>query len=75
MPASKKGEFGFSSVWTWTAIDADTKLVPCWMIGPRDAATATEFMQDGRSPGVNEAGNARGPRFAGATAFDQSVSR
>ena len=46
VPTSKKGEFGFGSVWTWTAIDADTKLVPCWMIGPRDAATATEFMQD-----------------------------
>src|ERR1700733_1720301 len=26
--------------WTWTAIDVDTKLIPCWMIGPRppDAA-------------------------------------
>lgn len=27
-------------VWTWTAIDADTKLVPCWMVGGRDAAAA-----------------------------------
>lgn len=34
------------SVWTWTAIDADTKLVPCWFIGKRDAGSATEFMQD-----------------------------
>ena len=33
-------------MWTWTAIDAETKLVPCWMVGPRDAAVATEFMQD-----------------------------
>lgn len=24
-------------VWTWTAIDADTKLIPCWMVGQRDA--------------------------------------
>lgn len=46
VPADKKGEFGYGSVWTWTAIDAETKLVPCWMVGPRDAATATEFMQD-----------------------------
>jgi IS1 family transposase len=34
------------SVWTWTAIDADTKLVPCWLIGQRDAGSATEFIQD-----------------------------
>jgi IS1 family transposase len=33
------------SVWTWTAIDADTKLIPCWLIGKRDAGSATEFMQ------------------------------
>jgi IS1 family transposase len=34
------------SVWTWTAIDADTKLIPCWLVGRRDVACATEFMQD-----------------------------
>ena len=33
-------------MWTWTAIDTDTKLVPCWMVGPRDAVAATEFMRD-----------------------------
>jgi IS1 family transposase len=32
--------------WTWTAIDADTELIPCWMIGPRDVGTATEFIRD-----------------------------
>ena len=25
-------------IWTWTAIDADTKLVPSWRIGPRGPA-------------------------------------
>jgi IS1 family transposase len=34
------------SVWTWTAIDADSKLVPCWFIGQRDTGSATEFIQD-----------------------------
>ena len=34
------------SVWTWTAIDADTKLIPCWLIGRRDGGCATEFLQD-----------------------------
>ncbi|HWE49215.1 MAG TPA: DDE-type integrase/transposase/recombinase [Bryobacteraceae bacterium] len=33
-------------VWTWTAIDADTKLVPCWMLGQRDLAAARDFMED-----------------------------
>ena len=33
-------------VWTWTAIDADTKLVPSWLIGTRDLATAYDFMHD-----------------------------
>jgi IS1 family transposase len=33
-------------VWTWTAIDADTKLAVSWYIGGRDAGAAYEFMQD-----------------------------
>ena len=33
-------------VWTWTAIDAETKLVPSWLVGGRDAGYATEFLQD-----------------------------
>ncbi|MEK7992433.1 MAG: IS1 family transposase [Planctomycetota bacterium] len=33
-------------VWTWVAIDADTKLVPCWLIGQRDAVAATTFIDD-----------------------------
>jgi IS1 family transposase len=32
--------------WLWCAIDADTKLVPCWYVGPRDAGTAHAFMND-----------------------------
>jgi IS1 family transposase len=34
------------SIWTWCAIDADTKLVPTFKIGQRSKAMATEFMQD-----------------------------
>jgi IS1 family transposase len=33
-------------VWTWVAVDADTKLVPTFQIGPRDLATASAFMND-----------------------------
>ena len=31
--------------WTWTAIDTETKLIPCWMIGQRDAAAANAFIR------------------------------
>jgi IS1 family transposase len=37
---------GLGSVWTWTALDADTKLIATWVVGGRDAGTAYEFMQD-----------------------------
>jgi IS1 family transposase len=33
-------------IWLWTAIDSDSKLVPCWRLGGRDAAVAKEFVDD-----------------------------
>jgi IS1 family transposase len=33
-------------VWTFTAIDADTKLVLSWLVGRRDAGCAADFLQD-----------------------------
>jgi len=41
-----EGIFGYGDVWTWVAIDADTKLVPCWHVGRRDANAANEFIGD-----------------------------
>lgn len=38
--------FGIGDVWTWTAICADTKLVPSWLIGDRDGGTAKNFIDD-----------------------------
>ena len=38
--------FGRGSVWTWTAIDADTKLVPSWLVGTRDLGSAYTFIHD-----------------------------
>ncbi len=37
---------GAGDVWTWVALDADTKLVPCWFIGERHAGAAYHFMHD-----------------------------
>ncbi|MGB7283068.1 MAG: IS1 family transposase [Candidatus Acidiferrum sp.] len=46
VPADLQGQFGYGDVWTWTAICADTKLVPSWAVGGRDATTAYWFMHD-----------------------------
>ena len=46
VPEDKKGRFGYGDVWTFTAICADTKVVPSFLIGSRDGGVATEFMQD-----------------------------
>lgn len=43
---AKAAPEGAGDAWTWTAIDADTKLVPCWMIGGRDAGYAHDFLTD-----------------------------
>jgi IS1 family transposase len=46
VPAERKGEFGVGDVWTWTAIDADTKLAVTWLLGDRSGDTAKLFMAD-----------------------------
>jgi IS1 family transposase len=46
VPADKRDTFGCGSVWTFTAIDAETKLMPSFLVGSRDSGCATEFMQD-----------------------------
>lgn len=37
---------GAGDIWTWAAIDADTKLIPCWFIENRDAGCAYHFIHD-----------------------------
>lgn len=49
VPEDKQGKYGYGDVWTWTAIDADTKLVPSWLVGLRDAGYGYEFMLDLKS--------------------------
>jgi len=46
VPAEKQDVFGYGDVYTWTAICADTKLVPCWHLGRRDTQAAVEFISD-----------------------------
>jgi IS1 family transposase len=37
---------GAGSIWTWSAIDAESKLVPCWLVGLRDGEHARAFVSD-----------------------------
>jgi IS1 family transposase len=37
---------GAGDIWTWTAICADCKLVPSWLVGARDAEYVSAFMHD-----------------------------
>ena len=46
VPEELQGTFGLGDVYTWTAIDADTKLIPCWHVGTRELASAYEFIHD-----------------------------
>jgi IS1 family transposase len=46
VPAGFQGEFGYGDVWTWTAIDADTKLIIGWFVGRRDGDCAYLFIKD-----------------------------
>jgi IS1 family transposase len=46
VPAQYQGRFGYGDVWTWTAIDADSKLIVSWHIGRRGASDAQVFMRD-----------------------------
>jgi IS1 family transposase len=41
-----QGVFGYGDVYTWVALDADTKLVPCWNVGRRDAESGMAFIKD-----------------------------
>jgi IS1 family transposase len=45
VPQDLRGK-GYGDVWTWVAVCADTKLVPCWRIGDRNAWDAQHFMYD-----------------------------
>jgi IS1 family transposase len=46
VPTMKRVADVAGDMWTWTALDADTKLMVSYMVGTRDADAATEFMHD-----------------------------
>lgn len=46
VPEEHKGEFGYGDVWTWTAIDADTKLVVSYLVADRSMESAKMLIDD-----------------------------
>ncbi len=46
LPDHMRGEPGVGSIWTWTALCAETKLLLSWRLGARDAANAQYFVSD-----------------------------
>lgn len=46
---AKRLDLAYGDVWTWTAIDADSKLILSYLVGGRDSDYAIAFMDDLRS--------------------------
>jgi IS1 family transposase len=46
VPPEKRGIFGYGDVWTFTALDADSKLLITWKLGSRDQQTTIAFVND-----------------------------
>ncbi len=46
VPEALKGITGYGDIWTWTALDSDSKLIISYAVGDRDAGCAHEFMSD-----------------------------
>lgn len=46
VPAAKAAPEGAGDIWTWVALDADTKLVASYLVGDRNAEAARAFVSD-----------------------------
>jgi IS1 family transposase len=46
IPDEMRGQFGVGDVWTWTALDAESKLIASWYVGTRDGDAAYSFLSD-----------------------------
>jgi len=46
VPDAKAAPPEAGDIWTWVALDSESKLVPSWLVGSRDASAAFEFLRD-----------------------------
>ena len=49
VPIQSEGASSIGDVWTWTAIDTETRLVPSWLVGRREQQDCHAFLSDLRS--------------------------
>jgi len=49
VPVKYEDEWGYGDVRTWTAIDADSKLIPSWLVGKRGNSDCYTFLADIKS--------------------------
>jgi IS1 family transposase len=75
VPQEKRGQFGYGDVWTWTALDADSKLIICWHVGTRDADAAYAFVTDVASRLANRVQLTTDGHAAYLSAVDAAFSR
>ncbi len=75
VPNDKHGQFGYGDVWTWTALDADSKLIICWYLGRRDAEAAYIFMNDVASRLANRIQLTTDSHHAYLSAVDEALNR
>ena len=75
VPQEKRGQFGFGDVWTWTAIDADSKLMIAWHVGRRDAGAAHIFMNDVAARLANRVQLSSDGNHAYLSAVDEAFDR
>jgi IS1 family transposase len=54
VPTAKAAPEGAGDAWTWTALDADTKLLVSFLVANRDAPSAHDFMNDVASRLANQ---------------------
>lgn len=46
VPEKHRGDWGYGDVWTWTALDPDSKLIASWLVGWRGEPEAVDFLYD-----------------------------
>jgi IS1 family transposase len=46
VPEKYAGQFGYGDVWTWTAVDPDSKLMVTWLVGDHSETDADAFLSD-----------------------------
>jgi IS1 family transposase/lambda repressor-like predicted transcriptional regulator len=77
VPEQFKGTPGYGDVWTFTAVCADTKLVPTWLVGERTSDDAEVFLRDlaDRMTGRIQLSTDGHPMYLATVgrAFDQNV--